>query len=94
MAFEDANDEVASKQSIFSKYYDDKSYFRVTVNPYVPIFWSQMWVVAETNDTHTHAHKTTTATLAAHVHQGLKTSFQLFGIKYWHRIFNACMLFD
>ena len=33
-----ANDAVASEQSIFSENHDYKRFFRVTVNTYVPIF--------------------------------------------------------
>ena len=35
MTFEEANDVVASKRSIFSKNKDYKSFFCVTVDPYV-----------------------------------------------------------
>ena len=40
MVFKEANDAVAFKQSIFSKNLDYKSVVHVTVNLYVPIFWS------------------------------------------------------
>ena len=36
-AFKEANDVVASEQSIFSKNQDYKSFLHVEVNPYVPI---------------------------------------------------------
>ena len=35
-----ANDAIASERSIFSENQDYKSFFRVAVNPYVPIFRS------------------------------------------------------
>ena len=34
-----ANDDVASEPSIFVENHDYKSFFCVTVNTYVPIFW-------------------------------------------------------
>ena len=38
MAFKEADDAIASKGSIFSKNHDYKSFSRVAVNLYVPIF--------------------------------------------------------
>ena len=38
VAFEEANDTVVSEQSIVFKNQDYKSFLRVTVNLYVPIF--------------------------------------------------------
>ena len=40
MAFEKANDILASKQSMFSENQDYTSFLHVAVNPYVPIFLS------------------------------------------------------
>ena len=39
MAFKEANDAIASEQSIFSENQDCKSFLCVTMNLYVPIFW-------------------------------------------------------
>ena len=39
MAFNVANDGVASEWSIFSENQCYKSFLHITVNPYVPIFW-------------------------------------------------------
>ena len=47
VAFEEANDVVASERSIFSDNQDYKSFLRVAMNPYVPIFGVQMRMVAE-----------------------------------------------
>ena len=52
-----ANDAVASEPSIFSENHYYKSFSRVTVNMYVPIFWGLVHVVAENYEqTHTHTH--------------------------------------
>ena len=40
MAFEEANDIIASEQSILSENHDYKSFPRVTVNLYITIFGS------------------------------------------------------
>ena len=34
-----ANDALASERSIFSENHDYKSFFHVSMNTYVPIFW-------------------------------------------------------
>ena len=68
-----ANDAVASEQSIFSENHDYKSFFRVAVNTYVPIFrgLDARGGRKLRTDTHTHTHThsqthgTTTVTLAA-----------------------------
>ena len=78
MAFE-ANDAVASERSIFSENHDYKSFFRVAVSTYVPIFRgldarggrktrtqknTHVRTHARTH-AHIHTHGTTTVTLAA-----------------------------
>ena len=68
-----ANDDVASEQSIFSENHGYKSFFHVAVNTYVPIFWGLdacggRKLQTDTNThthTHTHTHGTTTVTLTA-----------------------------
>ena len=64
-----ANDAVASERSIFSENHDYKSFFRVAVNTYVPIFrgLDARGGRKLRTDTHTHTqtHGTTTVTLAA-----------------------------
>ena len=60
---------VASERSIFSENHDYKSFFRVAVNTYVPIFRGLdarggRKLRTDTH-THTHTHGTTTVTLAA-----------------------------
>ena len=82
-----ANDAVASERSIFSENQDYRRFFRVTVNPYIPIFWGECvtncyyaWWQKTTSrqtdrqtdtHTHTHTHGTTTVTLAVHACRGL-----------------------
>ena len=73
-----ANDAVASGRNIFSENHDYKSFFRVTVNTYVPIFRGLDAHGGRKlrTDTHTHTHihthtdnyGTTTVTLAACMH--------------------------
>ena len=62
-----ANNAVASERSIFSKNHDYKSFFRVAVNTYVPIFRGLDARGRRKLRTHTytHTHETTTETLAA-----------------------------
>ena len=69
-----ANDAVASEPSIFSENHDYKSFFRVAVNTYVPIFRGldarggrKLRTDTHTH-IHTHTHGTTTVTLAAGIH--------------------------
>ena len=65
MASRQANDAVASQQSIFSKNHDYKV-FRVAVNMYVPIFWGldahggRKLQTNKHTHTHTRARGTTT----------------------------------
>ena len=67
-----ANDVVASLPNIFSGNHDYKSFFRVVVNTYVPIFrdldahgGSKLRTDTHTHtQIHTHTHRTTTVTLA------------------------------
>ena len=55
-----ANDTIASERITFSKNQDYKSFSRVTVNPYVPIFWgldARGGRKLQTDrQTHTHTH--------------------------------------
>ena len=68
-----ANDVVASESSIFSENHNSKSFFRVAVNTYIPIFQSLdarggRKLMNRHTHTHTHTHGTTTVTLDAHMH--------------------------
>ena len=66
-----ANNAVASERSIFSKNHDYKSFFRVAVNTYVPIFRGlyargRRKLRTDTNThIHTHTRDNYTETLAA-----------------------------
>ena len=61
-----ANDAVASEKSTFSENHDlYKSFFRVAVNTYVPIFRGLDVRGGRKLRTDTHTHGTTTVTLAA-----------------------------
>ena len=60
-----ANDAVAFEPSIFSENHDYKSFSRVAVNTYVPIFWGLDAHGGRKLRTHTHTYGTTTVTLAA-----------------------------
>ena len=66
-----SNDAVASERRIFSENQDYKVFFRVAVNPFIPIFRSldacggrKLRKTDRQTDTHTHIHRTTTVTLA------------------------------
>ena len=61
-----ANDAVASELSILSENHDYKSFFRVAVNTYVPIFQDLHARGGRKlrRHTYTHTHETTTVTLA------------------------------
>ena len=61
------NDAVASERSIFSENHNFKSFFRVAVNTYVPIFRGLDERGGRKLRTDTHKHGTTTVTLAAHM---------------------------
>ena len=60
-----ANDAVVSEGSIFSEKHDYKSFPRVTMNTYVPIFRGLDVRGGRKLRTDTHTHGTTTVTLAA-----------------------------
>ena len=68
MAFKEPNDTLVSEQSIFSENQDYKSFLRVAVNPYIPIFQGLCTrggrkLITHTQ-THTHTHGATTVNLA------------------------------
>ena len=67
-----ANDAVVSECSIFGENHDYKSFFRVEVNTYVPIFRGLNARGGRKLQTdthiHTHTHGTTTVTLTACMH--------------------------
>ena len=54
-----ANDAVASEPSIFSENHNYRSFSRIAVNTYVPIFWGLDARGGRKLQTHTHAHGTT-----------------------------------
>ena len=73
-----ANDAVASEPSIFSKNHDYKSFSRVAVNTYVPIFRGLDARSGRKLRTHTHTRDNYSNLHCAHARRGLITGCECF----------------